>query len=384
MKALAAKKAPLPLNLPSSRHASIDEAPLTCGPLENYVMECKQAASEASGSYKDVLEEQRALRDQLSSAPKAQEAHLRDAMSALESKVANTRQQKEETKRELKKAEAMLDKERTRMFVRIQSQRNVERARSIAATYGSTCSQLIDDLTEQKELHAASIRQARWETAEAARRKQREETAKAWNGEAREAGWCRIWSFESKVFPPVERVPRTIWKPPQKPPSIDDPITKFKVQLGPNLYKIMQLLKKWDVNFDGEISMDELGLAMDGLAIAYDQEGLKALFEALDTDASGSVSFDELNHAMRKHAPRHLPPNKVCLEMPKRKEPIISSAAAVRRAVHALTLALQAKLGRVSTLFSGECLTFMAYYQPVPFNHHEELDPMFRAHRCIC
>ena len=103
---------------------------------------------------------------------------------------------------------------------------------------------------------------------------------------------------------------------------------------------------------DGEISLDELRLAVGALRIPHDDASLRSLFRDIDADDSGFIDSDELYHALRKHGavPKRGPPKTVQLAMPTRREEAGLSTAE-RKAIDKLKQGLRANLMRVIDLF---------------------------------
>ncbi len=73
---------------------------------------------------------------------------------------------------------------------------------------------------------------------------------------------------------------------------------------------------------------------------------MRALFEEIDTDASGRIDSTELHEALRDHGapPKLLPGSVAVVEMPKRREPSRTGTIEERRALHALKRHLHGQL----------------------------------------
>lgn len=60
------------------------------------------------------------------------------------------------------------------------------------------------------------------------------------------------------------------------------------------------VFRKWDHDMDQSVSSSELRRALAALSIPIDERALRLLFSTLDVDASGALSFKELNAALQR------------------------------------------------------------------------------------
>ena len=75
---------------------------------------------------------------------------------------------------------------------------------------------------------------------------------------------------------------------------------QVKRLLAENQYRVMDVLHKWDYDKDSEISIHDLKRALGALSIPIDMRALQTLFNLVDADGSGAISFDELNLLFRR------------------------------------------------------------------------------------
>eukprot|EP01127_Copromyxa_protea_P013560 TRINITY_DN3673_c0_g1_i2.p1 TRINITY_DN3673_c0_g1~~TRINITY_DN3673_c0_g1_i2.p1 ORF type:complete len:188 (-),score=31.26 TRINITY_DN3673_c0_g1_i2:435-998(-) len=77
-------------------------------------------------------------------------------------------------------------------------------------------------------------------------------------------------------------------------------IADFACSLSPKDVKLMhELFDMCDADGDGEVTCVELGKVMDDLNITHTPQDLENLFEQLDADDNGTVSFDEFLKGIR-------------------------------------------------------------------------------------
>ena len=252
-------------------------------------------------------------------------------------------------------------------FIKIQSERNVQMSR--ACTHAHILAKVSGEeaLDEAKVSYDAARRQKKLDAQAARAEKVKRLRALSFEGGTQlaslEAGWSQGWRWGEK-FPEPAVIPPTVWLKPDPPPAGEPPeLTAMKAALGKNLGRVIDLFKRWDVDCDHTISVTELRLALGALQVPYDDDSLKTLFDELDEDKSGSIDFEELHHALRKHAPKRVPANYISLELPKRVEPKLQGTGAERRAVAALKKAVYKNMHRLSELFAEWARTATARYR---------------------
>ena len=108
-------------------------------------------------------------------------------------------------------------------------------------------------------------------------------------------------------FPRPQRR-RPTWVPAVHNEGEDSPQAKLKRALADNFTRVIALFRKWDVNCDGRVSIQELNDAIGALRLhegsaSWGPQACAELFAALDTDGSGFIDFHELHHALRKYEP---------------------------------------------------------------------------------
>ena len=71
--------------------------------------------------------------------------------------------------------------------------------------------------------------------------------------------------------------------------------------LAKNMTRVMDVFKEWDADGNGQISVLEFRAACRHLDLPLGKEEVEKIFSVLDPDRSGSLSFKELNRALRSH-----------------------------------------------------------------------------------
>ena len=329
----------------------VDEEPLPpCMDEERAEQTANAAVAAASHALEEAFLEQENLKKQLHTAQKADVAALESQLVALEPRLQACRGEVVKAQEELKIARASLERQRKRIFVRIQANRNIELARQFADAYARAQEDASDQLTQRQIERISKSR-----TWEAAQGLQSHSVSSL-----RSIGSRATKSFGGRFHSTVSAMSTSrllplrdsSWQIPAQEMG-PDPLELIKQRLGLNFGRVVDLFRKWDVNCDGEISIEELRMALCALEISCDEWELKALFEQLDTDKSQSIDFHELSEALRKHVPKPLPVNKITLQPPVRREHHVDVTAAERRAEKALRLALQSKLQKVTELFAS-------------------------------
>lgn len=278
---------------------------------------------------------------------------LLEQLDTLEPQVREQSKLLEGAKFQLRLAERSLAAAQNRAFIKIQTDRNVQMSRSMATTYSNVQLESSEALGAGRAKLVKERRDARLAEAIERRRRQRKLNAMSFdtNVEDFAQGWRGSWEG-GKLFPPVSRFPPTKWLPPPPPPASEpEAVTALKKHLGQNLGRVTDLFKKWDVDCDHTVSMEELRNAFGALRVPIDDASLNALFNDLDADQSGTLDFDELHKALRKEPPRRVPADQICLTLPRRKEPNVLGTGAERRALAALKRAVHVHLDRTTDLF---------------------------------
>jgi len=83
-------------------------------------------------------------------------------------------------------------------------------------------------------------------------------------------------------------------------PPIGDQIA---TALRSNAGRVMDLLREWDVDGDGEISRKEFHAAMPKLGLEVPKAGIDELFDSWDADGGGCLTFKELQKILRAKPP---------------------------------------------------------------------------------
>ena len=65
--------------------------------------------------------------------------------------------------------------------------------------------------------------------------------------------------------------------------------------------KILNLFKRWDINGDGQIDLEEFSTGMQLLKLNVTEEEIDKLFTIFDRDGSGEIDYNELCKALRKN-----------------------------------------------------------------------------------
>ena len=181
--------------------------------------------------------------------------------------------------------------------------------------------------------------------------------------------WVDAGSTALPPIPPMSTLKRTPWVRTPRDEDESSPISQLKKLLAGNMTRVsalllaeaeklvflpacppddrmpacppaacaqvVELFRKWDVNCDGNVNINELRDAIGALGLhhqvmsprgvcLWDESTMDALFRALDLNNSGAVDFHELHHALRKYNPPPLPTKggdlpAISLEMPRRK-----------------------------------------------------------------
>ena len=67
-----------------------------------------------------------------------------------------------------------------------------------------------------------------------------------------------------------------------------------------NSVRIVDLLREWDTDGDGQVSKKEFRKAVTSLGLEATREDMDAVFVAIDTDGSGSIDYTELKKALHR------------------------------------------------------------------------------------
>ena len=345
-----------------------DEEPLPpCEEHEQAVRTASAEATAAKSSLEELSRQQQALQQEAEVAPKAEVARLQRELAELEPRLLESRDAASRARGELKTARQSLELERGLKFVRIQSVRNVEQSRLLASAYANAQADASDELARRHAERIETQRQRQRERAAATQKRAHLLTAVNFENSCRgrEEGWRNAWHGHQPFKTLAKLTPPPSWaksspdllasfgaKP--KPAADNEPLELLKKRLAESLTRVIDMFRKWDVNCDGEVSAEELRMALRALDIPHNDRTLDELVLQLDTDRSGVIDFHELNEALRKHAPPAVAAvNPITLEPPVRREPDADGSAAERRAEKALRLALQTRLQKVAELFAS-------------------------------
>jgi len=344
----------------SSEESVVEQLP-PCTDQEDAVAAAAAAYADTKAAYKlavdahDEVEKQQQA--DLAAKPKGKKGPDPAAQAQLDEfaeAVADRRKAAEAAKKKLEEAERALTRERQRNFIRVQSARNVLQSRLCADSYATAFEETNRVIDHGKAAHADAKRRAQLDAQKAAMARAQKQRALhfATNLDTFASGYRIAWRNNLK-FAPAQRAPPTKWLKPEPPPA-DEPaaLTALKKALGQSLPRVVDLFNRWDVDCDHTIGIDELRLALGALKVPHDEKTLMELFDQLDADRSGSIDFEELHHALRKHAPKREPPNYIALTVPKRREPQTGGTGAERRAVAALKRRLSDNRLRVRDLFA--------------------------------
>ena len=325
---------------------------------EKAVAVAKEAYSSAKASLREptglLSELQQQRDDALAANPKAKpDPDVEAKLEELAAVVAECEQKADAAKQKMRAAERLLLLEQQRIYVKLRSEKTIKESRSNADSYAKDRDDANTSIASGLDFLKAEAKREHLEAQKAAKEKARVDRVMHFDThlDTFALGFRTSWA-QGKPFPPAPRVPPTVWAPPDPPPLGEPPaLTALKQKLGASFYRVIDLFTKWDVDHDHTISKFELQNALGALNIPHTDASLDALFENLDEDHSGTIDFEELHKAPRKHVPKRLPPNQISLEVPKRREPLPDGTGAERRAVAALKKALHTNYGKISTLF---------------------------------
>lgn len=326
--------------------------------LERAIADAKDGYGAAKASAESAAKAHQEKQQELEAGSAANKGKVDPAVEAevaeLEEVATSTRQAAHAAKKQLQASETELARQQQRAYIRMKSERSVLQSRTNADNYAMAA----DETNEAVEAGKRSIKDAARKRQIDAQAKARAEAFEkrtmhfATHVESFALGWRGSWA-QGQAFTPPKRAPRTVWMPPDPPPATEPiALTKLKQALGQHFYRVIDLFKRWDVDCDHTISKEELRLALGALNVPHDEATLSTLFQELDADQSGSIDFEELHSALRKHVPKRMPPNHISLDVPKRVEPLPEGTGAERRAVAALKKALHIHLGKISSLFA--------------------------------
>lgn len=74
---------------------------------------------------------------------------------------------------------------------------------------------------------------------------------------------------------------------------------QIALSLKANAGRVMDLLREWDTNGDGEVDRKEFHKAMPLLGFEAPKAEIDALFDEWDTDGGGTLSFKELQRILK-------------------------------------------------------------------------------------
>ena len=314
--------------------------------------ECAKADASVAANKLSALQQQ--FDEELASKPKAKpDPELEEQLEELKISASACEENATAAKRQLRAAESALNREKQRVFIKLKSERSVLLSKMNGDSYAKSREEVNTSIDQGKEILKDEARRIRKEAHQVAKEKASEERLMhfATHVDTFALGFRGSWA-QGQKFAPAPRAPPTVWMPPEPPPYGEpEALSALKKALGQNFFRVVDLFSRWDVDCDHTISKSELRMALAALKVPHDETTLSVLFDDLDEDRSGSIDFDELHKALRKHVPKRMPPNHITLAMPKRREPLPDGTGAERRAVAALKKALHMNYGKISTLF---------------------------------
>ena len=95
-------------------------------------------------------------------------------------------------------------------------------------------------------------------------------------------------------------MPRRREAPPENSGKDAEAVAAVKRALTLNHERVIDFLRKHDMDDDSTISPLELRRALAALSIPIDPRAMKLLFKTIDKDGSGGISFGELNTVLRR------------------------------------------------------------------------------------
>ena len=81
-----------------------------------------------------------------------------------------------------------------------------------------------------------------------------------------------------------------------------DGIGALRAMLAQNWMRVSDLLRDWDEDSNGTVSLTEFSKALSAVGLKVDAETVKKIFAEFDADGSGDVDMKELNSKLRKGA----------------------------------------------------------------------------------
>jgi len=88
-------------------------------------------------------------------------------------------------------------------------------------------------------------------------------------------------------------------------------VRAVKRQLAIHQSRVADLFRRWDYDDSRAISLDELKRALAALSIEIAPHHLKMLFDEIDADGSGEISYAELHHVLRRQVDRDTGGNQI-------------------------------------------------------------------------
>lgn len=81
-------------------------------------------------------------------------------------------------------------------------------------------------------------------------------------------------------------------------------VADLSAKLAARRVKILDMIKTWDADGNGQVSQDEFRKAIKRMSLAFSDEVIEALFNSLDEEGTGEIAITALEQALKKVKPR--------------------------------------------------------------------------------
>ena len=78
-------------------------------------------------------------------------------------------------------------------------------------------------------------------------------------------------------------------------------INELRRQLAAGSKKLVERFREWDMDGNGDVDRAEFARALMACGLNLHETQIGAMFDSIDADASGTISFKELNRALRRN-----------------------------------------------------------------------------------